>query len=434
MSILTLFTALFVIISLGHSGVLLVLSRRWSDPTAVAPANLIYVFVVPCLNEERVINQTVESLLSLGRRDVYVMVIDDGSDDATPKLLQRYDDEVRVEVLSRVAPVARQGKGKALNAAYRLLRDQDWGGDEVVFSVLDADGRLEPGALEHVGPYFADPTVGAVQIGVRIRNAADHRLARLQDMEFLLYTEVYQRGRNVLSSPHLGGNGQFVRLSALCTLGDDPWSDCLTEDLDLGLRLLLAGHQLRYCPATWVDQQGLTSLPKLIRQRTRWFQGHLQCHAFLRAMWESDLPLRTRVDLMLHLGGPFLLLGASLLMTAGWLFALGRIVLAGRHAPELLLGPPMMKTYLLAFAPSPIVAWVWWRREPETPLSEGLIIAHLYVFYGCIWFASGWWAVHRMVTGAQSWAKTARLVEPTSLPTTAARQPARSLPSMEQAA
>lgn len=40
----------------------------------------------------------------------------------------------------------------------------------------------------------------------------------------------------------LGGNGQFNRLSALDEIADHdgPWHDRLTEDQDLGLRLIAA--------------------------------------------------------------------------------------------------------------------------------------------------------------------------------------------------
>ena len=129
----------------------------------------------------------------------------------------------QVWLLSRKAPDARQGKGEALNAAIRFLtssgrlagRDPD----QVIVVVVDADGRLDPHAVTAVSPYFADPMVGAVQIGVRINNRGSSRLARMQDMEFVIYTEVFQRGRRHLGSVGLGGNGQFMRLSALLSLG-----------------------------------------------------------------------------------------------------------------------------------------------------------------------------------------------------------------------
>ena len=76
----------------------------------------------------------------------------------------------------------------------------------------------------------------------------------------------------------MGGNGQFNRLAALDAVADEegPWRDKLTEDQDLGLRLLAAGWEGRQDLRATVDQQGLSKLRPLFRQRTRWSQGNLQ--------------------------------------------------------------------------------------------------------------------------------------------------------------
>src|SRR5205823_4034013 len=167
------------------------------------------------------------------------------------------------------------------NAAYRHVLGSDvMAGhrpEDVVIVILDADGRIEPNAFLQVAPYFRDPKIAAVQIGVRMYNAGESRLARMQDLEFVTFTEIFQRGRQRLGSDGLGGNGQFARLSALESLGGAPWTDCLTEDLDLGLRLWARGYTNAFCPTTHVNQQAVTSLRRLVRQRARWFQGHLQC-------------------------------------------------------------------------------------------------------------------------------------------------------------
>ena len=235
--------------------------------------------MMPCLNEEKVILNSLHRLLSIPGDDFGVLVIDDGSDDRTVEVLSDVLGE-RVWLLSRKPPQARQGKGEALNAGIRYLLDSgrlaDRDPDNVVVVVVDADGQLDPQSIEQVRPYFADPVVGAVQIGVRINNREQSRLARMQDMEFVVYTEVFQRGRRHLGSVGLGGNGQFMRLSAMMSLGPSPWTRSLTEDLDLGVRLIAAGWRNEYCPSVAVHQQGVVELRRLIRQRTRWFQGHLQ--------------------------------------------------------------------------------------------------------------------------------------------------------------
>ena len=411
MNSLRLAALVLVMWSLVYSTFLLSLSRRVRRHDVPAPPDLLYVFVVPCLNEDKVIGRTVESLLRLNRNDVRVLVIDDASSDETPTVLSRFAGHPDVAVLRRELPAAQLGKGHALNDAYRALRAEDWGECAPIVCVLDADGRLVEGALDEVGPMFSDPVVGAVQIGVRIRNAADSLLARMQDIEFLVYTDVFQTGRNLLGSTGLGGNGQFVRLAALETLGEDPWSDCLTEDLELGLNLLLHGHENRYCPTAAVDQQGVVSFRKFIKQRTRWFQGHLQCWNYVPRLLRSGLRIKTKLDLVYHLVSPVVLLAASLLIMVGWAATLVGLVFFPEQVLHTLLDERMLVTYVFGFGLSPLVAWVYWRHEPQTSLLAGLGYAHLYVLYSSLWFIAGWRAVGRTALRRRSWAKTARIDE-----------------------
>lgn len=383
-----------------------------------AAADLFFVFLLPCLNEDKVILASVRRLLSFTGDNAAIMIIDDDSDDDTAAIVSGLVGD-RVWLLRRTAPHARQGKGEALNAAVRHLvgsgrlagLDPDW----VIVVVVDADGRLEPTALRQVAPHFADPTVAGVQTGVRINNRHVNLLARMQDMEFVIFTEVFQRGRRHLDSVGLGGNGQFMRLSALLDLGPAPWSRCLTEDLDLGVRLLARGWRHDFCSAAAVHQQGLVGLRGLVRQRTRWFQGHLQSWRLVPLILR-EAPGRARADLLYHLSSPLLLLVASL-MTASFvvsLMAYGLLLAQGRNPA----GWWLLSTYLLAFGPALAYSAVYWSRERDSGLSlpGAAVLAHVYVGYGLIWYVAGWRAVVRTLRGSAGWVKTERSAETPPLP------------------
>jgi hypothetical protein len=398
------------------------------DPAATCPLpatrdELFFVFLMPCLNEEKVIMNSLQRLLSMPGGNFVVMVIDDGSDDDTIAVVSAALGE-RVWLLSRELPQARQGKGEALNAAIRYLtgsgrlagRDPD----DVIVVVVDADGRLDPHAVAEVSPFFAEPAIGAVQIGVRINNRQQSRLARMQDMEFVIYTEVFQRGRRHLGSVGLGGNGQFMRLSALLSLGAAPWTRSLTDDLDLGVRLLTAGWRNEYCAAAAVHQQGVVELPRLIRQRSRWFQGHLQSWKLIPLVLRGA-PRRARADLLYHLSSPAILLIASLLSMSFLLSVANCVVLAAQGRDP--LGWWVASTYALTFGPALIYSYVYWIRERDNgvPLLRVACFAHLYVCYSMMWYASGWWAVGRTLCGRTGWAKTDRVMEaPAAQPVLAA--------------
>jgi 1,2-diacylglycerol 3-beta-glucosyltransferase len=384
-----------------------------SGAGSLDPNDLFFVFLLPCLNEEKVISNSLQRLLSFDGENFAVIVVDDGSDDDTAGVVSRIADH-RVWLLRRTLPNARQGKGEALNAAIERLAGSSWlqGRDmaNVIVVVVDADGRVDPHSLTAVTPYFADPTVGAVQIGVRINNRQMSRLARMQDMEFVIYTEVFQRGRRHLGSVGLGGNGQFMRLSALRSLGDAPWSRSLTEDLDLGIRLLTAGWRNEYCHTAAVHQQGVIELRRLIRQRSRWFQGHLQSWKLIPTIIRGA-PGRARADLLYHVSSPAVLLIASLL-TASFIWSLfGTAVVAANGGNP--FGLWVVSTYILAFGPALLYSYTYWLRERDSgvSLTKTAGLAHLYVCYCLMWYAAGWWAVGRSVRRRTNWSKTDRVAE-----------------------
>jgi len=417
--------ALLIVIGVGYGLGMLAVSRReprWpgrprrrQQPLPRVPTDgLFFVFLMPCLNEEKVLPNSLRRLLAIPGGNFVVMVIDDGSDDGTVEAISDLLGD-RVWLLSRQAPNARQGKGEALNAAIRYLTGSGlldgYRPDDVITVVVDADGRLDRDAVAEVAPYFADPTVGAVQIGVRINNRDQSRLARMQDIEFVVYTEVFQRGRRHLGSVGLGGNGQFVRLSALLSLGGNgPWTRSLTDDLDLGVRLIASGWRNEYCARVAVHQQGVVELGRLIRQRSRWFQGHLQSWKLIPLVLRR-VPRRARTDLFYHLTSPAILLIASLL-SASFLISLADcVVLAaqGRNPVGWWIG----STYALTFGPALVYSTVYWTRERAEGVSllRAIWFAHLYVCYGMMWYASGWWAVARTLRGRTGWAKTDRVAE-----------------------
>lgn len=410
--------SIVVLVSLSYTLAIFLLSRRKRPESLPPPDTLFFVFVVPCLNEELVIGRTLDALHTLPGENYAVLVIDDGSDDSTAEVVDSYDSD-RVWLLERKAPNARLGKGQALNDAFRYLRDSDvlshLDSKDVVIAVFDADGRIEPNALFEVGAHFRNPDMGAVQIGVRMYNASDNLLTRIQDFEFVTFTEVFQRGRQRLGSVGLGGNGQFTRLAALESLGDAPWTDCLTEDLDLGIRLLCNGWTNSYCSTSFVSQQGVTKFGRLIRQRSRWFQGHMQCWKRIPEILKSkNLTEGTVWDLIYHLSSPSLVL----LMTLPLLvFTLSLISITFESPGGLLQvlgakhGLLLVAWYVLSFGLAPFYAFVYWLRDRNTSFIKSFGFAHVYNLYSYMWFVAGWIAVFRVLTGKRSWAKTKRTPE-----------------------
>jgi cellulose synthase/poly-beta-1,6-N-acetylglucosamine synthase-like glycosyltransferase len=385
-----------------------------------------FVIFVAAMNEEAVIGATLESLLSLDHDRFVICVGDDGSTDATPQILQRYADDPRVGVVHRKGPRAQIGKSDVLNdcleATMRMITSDHrvLGGLDpasVVIGIVDADGRLDAETLRVVGPYFSDPKVASVQIGVRIANAGTNLLTRMQDMEFVGFSAFVQRARDRFGSSGLGGNGQFTRLSALDDVKQQrggPWElNALTEDLELGLALVCRGWRTRFCPNVFVAQQGLPGWGALFRQRTRWIQGHYSCWSYLPRLLRAPASLMTRLDLAVYL----LLIVTVVIVTFS--AVVSALVIAGVASPhnDFLSFVPIGRarnTVSLLFGLTPIAAFMYaYQRHALKPFRfwEIPAVAMVFTLYTYVWIFATARALARNATGRQNWVKTPRVAE-----------------------
>jgi len=381
-----------------------------------------FYVLVPALDEEAVIGATIESLVR-EQAGVTVVVIDDGSADRTAEIVSSYGHTGRVHLVSRVTPNARQGKGQALNAGLALIRRQvEAAGTSparAIVAVMDADGRLTPNATAPVAREFAeDPSVGGLQLVVRIRNP-NTLLTSFQDMEFWAMAGIAQLGRATMGSVSMGGNGQFTRLSALDEVGVEPWSRSLTEDLDLSISLSIRGWKTTSTPWAYVTQQGVTNLRRLIRQRTRWFQGHMMVGRRLPALTMSrHLPTWRYLETSAYVCVP-------------WLITLPWSVLQQYLLVQLLLGSGVPGTdtptwwsrgaiavlwYLVSFVPYMFCGLMYYRRVRAVPLWRAMMMAHLLTPWSYVANLAVWRALFRIIWRRDSWAKTIREPEAGAVP------------------
>ena len=407
--------------------IVLALMRHEKGPPG-DPDQFDWHFFIPCLNEEGVIEATVADLF----RKVptaHLWCIDDGSTDGTALILGRLARRSpRVHVVTRQLPDAQNGKGPALNAAWRALAAFVAPGTDlsrIIVGVIDADGILDPDCPKVItGPgFFGNPKVGAVQILVRVLNYTpvgstkkEQVLMRMQDLEFTTIIAGMQMLRRHVGSTSMGGNGQFTRMSALHAVSEEydaPWANALLEDFELGLRILLTGGLTEYCHDTWVAQQGLPTVRRLMRQRSRWAQGLMQCFRYFWPVMRSrDISTPAAMEIGYFLLLPWAQLIGILVYTASFgVLIYYAFTTVGGLASWFGAGAWGIIPLFLLFGLGPLMVWgPIYRRTFARNLRfrEGAFLGFLNWPYIYVHHASTIWAFSRMLRSRHDWKKTER--------------------------
>lgn len=421
--VVVLFTIALLIVLIGHGwAVILFVTGGKVAATAVEPNDELtdsfhWIFLVPALNEEVTIADSVSRLREVQARHRTIMVIDDGSTDRTPEVLASIAGP-DLEVMRRDLPNAQLGKAAALNAAWRHIRDDvlarpefvEVSEDKVVLVIVDADGRLDPTAPAYLATHLQDPQVGGVQVSVRIYNRYNP-LTWMQDIEFGVYGGLYQLGRTHWGTAGMGGNGQANRLSALNSVvtdsADGPWNHTLTEDQDIGLHLMRNGWRGHHEVRTTVAQQGVSDIKRLYKQRTRWSQGNIQAMHHLRGIGEVKASPIAKLDLVWALLQPPLqaFIGLSTIVALLCAVVLNTPFIAGNSQWAWLW---LLFLFFLAFGGTAIGCLAAGRGNGFMGYVRGLATAIPYAFYSWILWPVIVRASWRQLRGAKGWDKTTR--------------------------
>lgn len=192
--------------------------------------------VIPAYNSERTLVAAIESVLGQDVPGCELIVIDDGSIDATPKILRRHGRRIRW-VRQR-----NQGVSAARNLGIRMSR-----GRYIAF--LDADDRWLPGKLRHqIDVLEHRPRVMAVSTGVRYLDEEGRTIrVRSREKEGWVFEDLLEGNYIVTSS-------LMLKKESLDGIPDPlfPLGIFYGEDYALWLKLA-ARHRLYETPRILVD-------------------------------------------------------------------------------------------------------------------------------------------------------------------------------------
>lgn len=256
--------------------------------------------IIPAHNEQYTIEDTVRSIVNMdytynGKPNYELIVVNDGSDDKTGEILSDLKKEYpHLRIITRKPPKSGKGKGFVLNDALALSYGS-------ILGVFDADTRVKPDFLTKLIPYLNNPKVQGVQCRVRMYNKDYNFLTNMQDVEFSGFGNILRAKDNLKFNGFLGGNGQFVKKDAIIKAGK--WDGfAVTEDLNLSVKLLISGGEIRYCPEVSVYQEAVDNWHDFMKQRVRWAMGNFETlFVYFSRILTCKLPFYKKGGIIFHI-------------------------------------------------------------------------------------------------------------------------------------
>jgi len=271
-TIVSLVIFLFVLL-IRYFGILL-LAYLYINQYTFKSSTGFYPFVsiiVPVYNEEKVVADSIKSLLELNYSNYEIIVVNDGSTDKTKEVAEqlvgyqkgRYSD-IKVSLIDK----PNGGKSKALNAGIRYSKAE-------IVLCMDGDSQLSPDSVRLAVRHFVNPEIGAVAGNVKVMNRGKF----YTDLQALEYIEGLNMARSAQSFARLvniipGPLGLF-RKKAVEEAGFYS-SDTFAEDADLTLKILANSWKIYYEPNSISYTEAPAKLHQLLKQRYRWTRGILQ--------------------------------------------------------------------------------------------------------------------------------------------------------------
>lgn len=268
--------------------------------------------MVPAHNEEKVIYNTVKSLILMNypNNKYEIIVVNDNSSDNTTGEIIRAKEEfkaINVRIIETDKNNGGKGKSNALNIAYENSKSE-------IIAVYDADNTVERNALLYlVSELKSDKSLAATIGKFRTRNKKTNLLTKFINIETLSFQWMAQGGRwNLLKLCSIPGTNFVIRRDILDEIGG--WDiNAISEDTEISFRIYQLGYKISFMPKAITWEQEPETLKVWFKQRSRWAKGNvyvLQKYIFTIFKENSS---RVRFDICYFFGVYFFFLLAILI-------------------------------------------------------------------------------------------------------------------------
>lgn len=234
--------------------------------------------IIPAHNEEKVLHETIASLLkNVPKKDIYI--VSDGSKDKTAKIARKYLKNVLDFKLNK-------GKAKALSEGikyFKLIEKYDY-----IFP-LDADTRMDPLFIKNILAIFEKDTHKKIAAVVgKVVGSTRSAVTSYRLWEYEISQSIHKRAQGILGTITVCAGCATVYRSTVFNYVEFP-SGTLTEDMDLTFMIYINKlGKIVFCNTALVYTQDPLTIKDLCKQLNRWYTGFWQCVA------KHKIPLNKR--------------------------------------------------------------------------------------------------------------------------------------------
>jgi cellulose synthase/poly-beta-1,6-N-acetylglucosamine synthase-like glycosyltransferase len=224
--------------------------------------------VIAAYNEESFIEEKIKNTLSLdyptGKLSIYIVT--DGSTDATPEMVRRYDS------IEHFHQPERKGKIHAVNRIMKFIKTPI-----VIF--CDANTYLNSESIKNIVRHYQDEKVGGVAGEKRIFKKTEDNASGAGEGLYWKYESFLKKKDSEVYSV-VGAAGELF--SVRTALYEEPTENIIIEDFYISLRITMAGYRFIYEPDATATETASASVGEEWKRKVRISAGGFQ--AMLKLM------------------------------------------------------------------------------------------------------------------------------------------------------
>jgi poly-beta-1,6-N-acetyl-D-glucosamine synthase len=227
--------------------------------------------IVAAYNEEDIIEQKINNSLDLDYPSgkLRLIFVTDGSDDATPAIISKYDQ------ITLLHQADRKGKLSAVNRAIKFV-DTPF----VIFS--DANTLLNSASIRKIVKHYADPQVGGVAGEKKIISMEKDKAVAAGEGIYWKYESFLKRLDSEFYTV-VGAAGELFSIRT--SLFHDVPSNTIIEDFVQSLQLCKDGWVVRYEPDAYATESASSSMREEQKRKVRIAAGAFQAMIILKDLF-----------------------------------------------------------------------------------------------------------------------------------------------------